>query len=72
MSLQTLSTLTCLHCGTINTVTTSELPLGTLIGCSHCRRDLGQWCGAQLGFQPSLPIPAAVVSQAKGDTELSF
>lgn len=58
MSSFSLLTINCPHCGHINSITTNDLPYGTLLGCSHCRREVAQWNGGETGFQP-LPLENA-------------
>ena len=53
MSSFSVLTISCPHCGHINSITTSNLPLGTLLACSHCRREVAHWHGGKAGFRPA-------------------
>jgi len=52
MSSHLCLTITCPHCGAQNSITTTDLPVGSLLGCSHCRSDLATWRGSSAGFEP--------------------
>ena len=36
-------TMTCLHCGTLNTVSGQDVPANCKINCSICNEPLGVW-----------------------------
>ena len=57
MNSQIASVVTCPHCGTRNSVITSNLPLGTRLGCSHCREAIAHWRGPDQGFELHADAP---------------
>ncbi|MBO9587726.1 hypothetical protein [Devosia sp.] len=64
-----VSTINCPHCGHTNSVTTDSLPLGTVLGCSMCHREVAQWHGGSVGFRLTLiaevdPAPAEKLETA--------
>lgn len=59
MSPFSVLTISCPHCGHKNSITTSNLPLGTLLGCSHCGREVARWEGGETGFVPAHPLGTA-------------
>jgi DNA-directed RNA polymerase subunit RPC12/RpoP len=58
MSPFSVLTISCPHCGQKNSITTGNLPLGTLLGCSHCGREVARWQGSETGFAPAQSLGA--------------
>lgn len=61
-------TIDCPHCGQINSITTNNLPLGSLLSCSQCKQEVAQWHGGEKGFVPFRPAEAGRQEHVLADT----
>ncbi|WP_152662485.1 hypothetical protein [Devosia soli] len=59
-------TMACPHCRSANSITTADLPIGTLLGCSRCGTTLAFWRGPRQGFEPLSLTDVARVGESEG------